>query len=549
VNTPGWAKWVLGVNLVVFGALGAWALRGPTAKVALGDDPAPTTTNTTDLPSFLLIMPDTLRGDRVGAKRDGQPVTPNIDALASRGTRFTQMYSQAGWTLPALASLLSGRFPLAVDEATAMKMAFMRTDAMTMPELLTAAGYNTAVFWGPSLLDAAPEFSRGFVHVAHESGTDYEGGVLAWLTEQDRRPFFAVVHNVDLQFPVVGVPGDPLYATPSPSAERGLEPAYADLVAKAGPAAAAASISAAYDATITRYDGAIGRMVEGLASAGLTDDTVVVVTSNHGVDLGEHGHYFHGTTYDTNLHVPLVIADPRAPGGALVDTVVQTIDVMPTVFERAGLTGPADLPGASLMSFLGGSGTYLERPVFALCSTALFAVRTPTYKVARVAPKGNAAAAKTQVFDLRADPTEVGELREPLPAEATALAAELETWWRARVAASGASPGPAGEDAALKVALEKNGYWGVATGASVGTGGKPEAGKDPAFAPPPSLGSGGGGNAGKGSAAGEPSGAGNPGAAPYRADGGGPVGPPGNYPPPPGKSRGGPQSGSVTPGK
>ncbi|MES2643477.1 MAG: sulfatase [Myxococcota bacterium] len=429
-------------------------------------------------PNFLVLAPDTLRGDRVGATRNGSPVMPNVDALAARGVTFTHVYSQSGWTLPALASLLSGRYPLVGTQQGGNPAGYLRADLATIPEQFAAAGYDTAVFWGAGISDAAPEFSRGFAHVGRDVGSDYAQAVLAWLdtrTGAADKPFFALVHNVDLQFPLAPAPGDALLATAHPAADRGMDPVLAALSATAGRDAAAASLVAAYDATVTRYDAAIGRMVAGLAPRGVADDTVVIVTSNHGIELGERGSFFHGTVSDTNLHVPLVVMDPAARGpGRRIDTLVQTVDLAPTLLLRAGLTTGPELVGQSLLPLFrdppaGNGAAYVERDVFSFNSASLVSLRTRTHKLVRMNDLRGGGGVRTQLFDLAADPSERTELRDPAAGTET-LAPRLEAWLAERVAETAGTP--AADNPKLKQALQEEGYWGVATGQEQGTGGK-----------------------------------------------------------------------------
>ena len=435
------------------------ALRAPLATAASG------------LPSFLVIVPDTFRADRVGRVDNGVPVTPNIDALAARGATFTHAYSASGWTLPALASLLSGRYPLAPSTTEDTSLDFLRTDLQDLPELLQAAGYHTAVFWGPFMGKAPAEFSRGFDHVVTETGDTFENGVVGWLKAQDRRPFFALVHNSDLQFPVVSVPGDPLLTTPPASAEVGLEPTFQVWLSKVSFEQARQTASRAYDATVTRYDAAIGRMVAGLTEAGVADETVLVVTSNHGIELGEHGHYKHGNLNDYDLHIPLVVVDPQLPRrGVRIDTVVQTMDLAPTLLERAGRRAGADLTGRSYLALLGlGTAPYAERDVYSLCSTTTMSLRTPRFKLSRSAPKGaGEESVVTVVYDLGRDPQELTPYLPPFSPEVAAAALRLDAWWAERKAETKAARPSGADPAALKKLLQDNGYWGVMEGTGSG---------------------------------------------------------------------------------
>ena len=134
---------LLAVAIVLVAVAAFVVLRRP-APVPAAPPPA-------GAPSFLVIVPDTLRADRVGAVNARGPVTPNLDRLAARGLTFTEAWSQSGWTLPALASLLTGRFALAPEEASSQALDFMRPDLPTLAETLRGGGYRTAVFWGESI--------------------------------------------------------------------------------------------------------------------------------------------------------------------------------------------------------------------------------------------------------------------------------------------------------------------------------------------------------------------------------------------------------------
>jgi arylsulfatase A-like enzyme len=392
-------------------------------------------------PNILVLAPDTLRADRVDAR-----ITPNIDRLAARGTRFTQAFSQSGWTLPALSALLSGRFPLAFEQASGQALDFMRADLATLPESLRASGYHTAVFWGASISGAAPEFSRGFDHVDRTPTTSYDAEVTAWIADPAHRPFFVVVHNIDLQF-TAAYPG------------RSIDPLYQEQSRSQDHARVAASLVQAYEATVSAYDAAIGRIVAALDTDGLTTSTVVVVTSNHGLNLGEHGNFDHGMLYDTNLHVPLVVADPSAPQGRTVDTVVQTVDLAPTLLDRAGVKSDTPFAGRSLLPLTGArAGTYEAREVYSMVSVGAVSIRTPEWKVIRLQRRGDATA-KLQVFDLLHDPGEGNEIHGNTPPNARPLVDRLGKWWSDREAEAAAARHAGGVLERLEEALRANGYW------------------------------------------------------------------------------------------
>jgi arylsulfatase A-like enzyme len=151
-------------------------------------------------------------------------------------------------------------------------------------------------------------------------------------------------------------------------------------------------------------------------------------------------------------------------------TLVQTLDLAPTIFARASLAIPTGLPGQSLLPLLGiGPGTYVEHDVYSVNNTHQMSGRTRHFKVDHTGPDGGPFV--TTAFDLDADPLEVHPLAAP-PDAALALSARLDTWWTARAAEAATARGSGRDDAALRKALVDNGYWGVVNGDTTGTGGR-----------------------------------------------------------------------------
>ncbi len=449
-----WAVGFVAVSVVVVGIVA----RPPAPRPAAPGSP-----------NFLLVVPDTLRAD-------GLAHAPVISELARSGVGFTSAVSQSGWTLPALASLLTGRYPVVNTQAGGVGLRWIPEQARTVPTILGYYGYLTAVFWGPNVGGfIAPEFSTGFaeVHVEQDDRVDPSIQVVSWLEQHPHEPFFAMVHNVDLQFVEHG-------------AEGGIDRVYARDRGTLGEPEAKRRAVAAYEANVARYDAALGRMRDALEKAGLLDHTVIVVTSNHGLELGERGNFLHGTTSETNLKVPLVISDPLQSHPVTVDTVVQTIDVAPTILARAGIVRDGAMAGQGLQALYGQAGpAYTERPVFSLCGKYNISVRTRRWKLSRINLAGKY---DHLLFDLLADPGEVRELYSQGVRPDGDLEKLLDGFWDGRVAESAGTR--ATWDAPLEVALRKFGYWGQIEGedgkAEDGKGDtKPKAGPAPRPAGPP----------------------------------------------------------------
>lgn len=364
-------RWPLAFVALLHAAIGsAGCAREPAAAVGAGP------------PNFLVIDVDTMSWDHVGADASGVSNTPNIDALARRGTRFTQAFSHAGWTIPELHALLTGRRPRPLH-ATDGGLRWRSEQTRDVPQVLAYYGYRSVAFFGDTLdvgmagtlsrhfeiRNAAPRRAPGARPIP--SGNPPTADVVRFLESAPHTPFFAFVHDADLHRPDVFLPiakDDPLAA--EMSAAPGAD--YAELYVAArtarGEEAAQQAVKARYDAVIQQYDERIGRLVGALERTGLAQRTVVVVTSDHGDDFFEHAEADHGLLYDSTIRIPLVIAAPgqAAPGG-VVDTVVQGMDLAPTLLALAGAAADVTMDGQSLVPLLDGEPAgYSPGPVLAM---------------------------------------------------------------------------------------------------------------------------------------------------------------------------------------
>lgn len=290
--------------------------------------------------NVLFICVDTLRHDHLGYAGHETPVSPNIDALAARGLVFTNARSQAGWTLPAMATLFTGLYPSATG-ATDFHRA-LNWSLPTIAGILLDEGYDTRGFVSHMLLTPQHGLNNGFrkfdhsvLQAGHPHDTSTAGRIsdLA-IDDLDRlqEPFFTWVHYFDPHFE---------YLEHDEWSGFGDEPVER------------------YDQEIAFTDHHIGRLVDALSERGMLDRTIIIFTSDHGEEFGEHGGEFHYTSYEEVMRVPLVMAGPGiAPG--TTDVRAQQIDLMPTVLSMLGVDGaPEGLPGRDLLS-----GTYENSPVF-----------------------------------------------------------------------------------------------------------------------------------------------------------------------------------------
>ena len=289
-------------------------------------------------PNVVLITIDTLRADHLGCYGDASVRTPNIDGLAREGARFTQAYTPVPITLPAHASLMTGEFPLAtgMHDFSGNRLS---PRIVTLASVLRDHGYTTAAFIGSAVLDSRFGLNQGFetyfdhfdfghseeVHLeaVERRGDRVVDEALKWLRLDPKPPLFLWVHLYDPHAP---------YNPPEPYADR-----Y-----RARP----------YDGEIAFADAQVGRLLAFLRERRLFENCLVVVTSDHGESLGEHGEKTHGFfIYNSTLHVPLIVKIPRGVG-RVVDDEVSLVDIMPTILQELNLPIPAAVQGRSLLSLV-----------------------------------------------------------------------------------------------------------------------------------------------------------------------------------------------------
>lgn len=316
----------------------------------------------TPQPDLLLISIDTLRADHLGAYGYPRATSPHIDALATRGVVFDNTMSTSSWTLPVHASLLTGLYPSQHQ---------IRDDGVRLPSriptlagALRDAGYHTFAVVSQVYVSRAFGFERGFAHFDDELIQGGKTNPIAELVvdrffealdSADERPFFAFVHFFDPHWPYTP-PGefahrfvDPDYPGPIDGSMSSLAPWF-DSNLTLDPVDREQMI-ALYDAEIAYLDDQLGRLFEGLRERGRLEDTVVVLTADHGEEFREHQQLGHGRTlYEEQLRVPLIIAGAGAfPPGEHRSDLASTIDVAPTLLELAGAEPLEHSVGRSLL--------------------------------------------------------------------------------------------------------------------------------------------------------------------------------------------------------
>lgn len=280
-------------------------------------------------PDLLLVTLDTTRADHLGAWGWSHARTPNLDALARRGTRFARCDTAAPVTLPSHASILTGLLPPRHDVRD--NGTFVLAERFeTLTERLRAAGYDTAAFVSAVVLARRHGLDQGFRIYDDDLGAGYAAGTEVGERDAEsvtsralaalpglKRPFFLWVHYFD--------PHEE-YRPPTRFTELG------------GP-------TRLYDGEIAFVDEQLGRLL-----AALPAGTAVAVAGDHGEMLGEHGEATHGLLpFAGARRVPLLLAGPGVPAGAVEECLVRTVDLAPTLLAFAGAAPPPALDGSPLL--------------------------------------------------------------------------------------------------------------------------------------------------------------------------------------------------------
>jgi arylsulfatase A-like enzyme len=291
--------------------------------------------------NVLLVTIDTLRADALGAYGHPQAATPWIDRLAEAGVRFEHAYAHNVVTLPSHANILSGRYPLEHGLRDNSGFRFPR-ELETLATLLEARGYRTGAFISAFPLDSQFGLARGFevyedsfvnvdtkpdFLVQERRGEETVALARRWLEAPAEGPFFCWVHVFEPHFP---------YEPPPDIAARFPAQPYLGEVAAS--------------------DAALGPLLEQVIEAGPQGRTLVVLTSDHGEALGEHGERTHGLfAYEGTIRIPLILFAPRLLRPGVVVEPVRHVDLLPTILDALGASVPEGLPGRSLLPLAAGA--------------------------------------------------------------------------------------------------------------------------------------------------------------------------------------------------
>ncbi len=315
-------------------------------------------------PNVLLVTIESLRADHVGFQGGRLPTTPELDALARESIVYENGHSVTSWTLASHASLFTGLYPSA--HQTLEPLDRLADGYETLAEVLAKRGYQTAGVVSGPYLRRAHRLDQGFERwddaLAAPSHVDAHGevtnpGMLASLErflgeERDpARPFFLFAYFWDPHYDYLPPPPyDELFVRPGD--ERADLSGYGRFptVNAESPPGVLSYVLSQYDGEIRWTDAALGLLFRALREADLWDETLVVVTADHGEEFFEHGWKGHkNNLYVESVHVPLVVKLPGSPAPARDARLASLVDVFPTVLEATGTPAQLELHGRSLL--------------------------------------------------------------------------------------------------------------------------------------------------------------------------------------------------------
>lgn len=412
--------------------------------------------------SVLLVVVDTLRPDHLGAYGYERPTSPALDDWAAEGRLFERAYATSPWTLPSVASILTGLEPArhgaGGPRADTEKRSFtaLADGVGTLAEWLAADGWATAAIVNNPFLHEKFGVARGFEswdyavagRTRSRRADEAVDAALTWLDGVGERPWLLVLHLFDPHL-AYDAPAPYLgrFTGGEPPAERRRRPSWIRERVRQGDFDLA-PLAGAYDEEILFVDGQLERLRRGLEERGLAGRTLVVLTSDHGEELGDHGGFEHGhTVYDELLRVPLVLIGPGVEPGRSREP-ASLLDVAPTILEALGREVPRELPGASLLGPRPRARTLVaERTLYGEEEKA--AIRWP-WKLLW-APRSD----EVRLFDLATDPGERADVAAREPEVAARMKALLETLERVGARTQG---GAAALDAETERELRSLGY-------------------------------------------------------------------------------------------
>ncbi len=391
-------------------------------------------------PNILLVSIDTLRADRLGCYGGPAEISPFLDQVAASGVRFRHAFVNTHGTTPSHATMLSSLYQeshrVAYGATAPGTLPTVPEEILLLPEALSAAGYLTVGVAGGGNVAGKLGFTQGFDRFDDRarSVTDGTARLLELLREvmqtpatEPPRPIFAFYHTYEVHSPYAT---DERYRGLLDESASGFEPTTENLLRHVHSAKQTLSpddldfIRASYDAGVRFTDAALRQLHAGLGELGFLDHAVVVVTSDHGEEFGEHGGLLHrDVLFDEILHVPLIVAGSGIGQSLVDDRMVSLVDVAPTILGCAGVAVPVAMAGRDLLCAGGSPEAEAFDAVISQYGPQRYAVRTREWKlIEATAPPA------VELYDLASDPGETRNVAADNRRVVADLRQRLATW-------------------------------------------------------------------------------------------------------------------------
>lgn len=358
-------RWSAGISLIAFATIegGAW-LQERLATAGLPRANAAS-------PNVLLIVVDTLRSDHLASYGYSRHTSPTIDALAAEGVLFENSFSTSSYTLPSHASILTGRYPRDHQVEWDTSHRPRNPDVPTLPQVLQSQGYRTGAFSANTFYFTREHgFGKGFLHFedffhsledmawrtayggivtrlvrprlgfedlpGRKNATDVSGAALDWINRDAERPFFVTMNFLDAHDPYL--PPQPYRSQFSTTLNPG---GLLNSKLHTPPSLTAQELQGeidAYDGGIAYIDAQVSRLLSKIQARDRGRPLLIIVTSDHGEEFGEHGGFIHGNhLYREVIQVPLIIWEPgRVPHGKRLSQPVSNAAIPATVMGLLG---------------------------------------------------------------------------------------------------------------------------------------------------------------------------------------------------------------------
>lgn len=406
-------------------------------------------------PNIVILTVDSCQPDYWGAYGYDKNTTPFFDALASEGVLFTNAIVPTSWTIPSLTSMLTGLNPNVHGIDVRAKL--MDPRIPTLFEALETHGYaigDTSYTLTEPSINSVFKKSEISPEVALSEGRSEESYLLSWMEEHKDEPFFGWVHFHTSHLPYKATPPySQMFLDDIDSdvlEDEQIRFVHSNIIVRKGEVVFDAerhtpAIHALYAQTLRQQDAKIGKVLMKLDELGLRENTVLIITADHGEELMEHGFIGHASTswdstvYDDLVQVPLLIVyPPKLPQGKRIDTQVRMIDIMPTVLDLVDAPFNAPIQGKSIVPLMTRDAPFRETAYSEstpcgyscpkkLVNNRLRSVRTNDWKFITVYDD-ETGETREELYNLRKDPGEQHNVLAKHPLIASIYRYEMQRW-------------------------------------------------------------------------------------------------------------------------